>query len=216
MKFHWVKLLRWLGSLIAVGVLMWTLVNVVVVWSAASRPVDTILVLGGSIQREMYVAELAQVLPDASILISGGSVDPCIWLIFQRAGSPVDQVWLEKCADSTFDNFYYSTPILKQWTSRHVKLVTSETHLPRAEWLGKILLGSHGMWVELDIAPEQGVPGNRESWLKTTLDVIRSVGWAVLGQWIHPTCDDVVPLSSVDIEAWRHQGFKCEHQGNLD
>ncbi|MGJ3249781.1 MAG: YdcF family protein [Elainellaceae cyanobacterium] len=216
MQSHRIKLLRWLGAGLAIGFLIWMLVTMVAVRSAASRPIDTILVLGGSIQREIYGADLAQVLPNASILISGGSADPCIWLIFQRSDSPIDQVWLEKCADSTFDNFYYSIPILKRWKSRHVKLVTSETHLPRAWWLGRILLGSHGIWVELDLAPEQGVPGNQESWLKTTLDVSRSVVWAVLGQWVRPECADVVRLSSVNMDAWRHQGFKCEHQGNLD
>ncbi|MFM6661646.1 MAG: YdcF family protein, partial [Microcystis panniformis] len=54
-----------------------------------------------------------------------------------------------------------------------------------------------------------------ESKLKTGLDVTRSIIWAFVGQLISPPCWQVIPLNSVDLEAWRDQGFKCESQGKI-
>lgn len=194
----------------------WMLVNFLALRSAAAGSVDAYLVLGGSIQREIYVAELAKQHPEIPILISTGSEDPCIWLIFQRAKAPMEKVWLEDCARSTFDNFYFSTPILREWNAHKIRLITSGSHLPRAMWLAQILLGSHGFWVEPEIVPEQGVPGNQESWPKTGLDVARSLVWAIAGQFYQPECNGLRSLSSVDISHWRQEGFRCEHQGNLE
>jgi hypothetical protein len=179
------------------------------------KPVDAILVLGGSIRREIYVANLAYQYPDTPIIISQGSKDPCIFLLFERAKTPKNQVWLEKCANSTFGNFFFGVPILKQWGVHKVKVVTSPTHLPRAKWLAEIHLQSHGMAVEIDAIKEIGIPGNQESKLKTGLDVARSVIWAFVGQLIYPPCWDFIPLNSVDLDAWRDEGFKCEYQGKI-
>lgn len=180
-----------------------------VLQKSASEPVSAILVLGGSIHREIYAAELAKTnsLP---ILISQGSADPCIWLIFQRASAPVDQIWLEKCAHSTFDNFQFSLPILQSWKVKKVKVITSRSHLPRAQWLGQIMLGSHGIWVDVELAKHQGRPGNREFWVKTSLDLIRASIWAVISQYDFTECSNVIPLSSVDIQTWQPDSFKCE------
>lgn len=205
-------------ALVGLGLLFcsWLLVNLITLRSAATASIDAYLVLGGSIQREIYAAELTKQHPEIPILISTGSKDPCIWLIFQRANAPMDQVWIEDCAQSTFGNFYFGTPILQQWNVHKVGLITSGSHLPRAKWLAQILLGAHGIWVEPEIVTEQGVPGNQESWTKTGLDVGRSLVWAIAGQFYQPKCSGVRSLSSVDINSWRQEGFRCEHQGNLE
>ncbi|NET33770.1 MAG: YdcF family protein [Cyanothece sp. SIO1E1] len=179
-------------------------------------PTDAILVLGGSIRREIYAAQLAAQSPETPILISQGSPDPCIWLVFKRATASMQQVWLEKCAQSTFGNFYFSLPVLHRWHVHKVKLVTSQSHLPRAQWLAQILLGAHGIWVEVEVAPEQGVPGNQEAWLKTGLDVARSLAWVPISQVYSPQCADIMPLTQVDINRWRRQGFHCEHQAGIN
>jgi uncharacterized SAM-binding protein YcdF (DUF218 family) len=197
-------------------ILSWMGINIAALRSAAAHPVEAFLVLGGSIRREIYAAELAKQQPHVPVLISQGSEDPCIWLIFQNLDVPLHQVWLEKCAESTFGNFFFSLPILQQWQVHKVKLVTSATHLPRALWLAHILLGAHGIWVEPDIAVEQGVPGNRESWGKTGLDVTRSLLWAVASYLYQPHCTDVKRLSAVNIAAAQRQGFDCEHQAGLE
>ncbi|MBD2042579.1 YdcF family protein [Microcoleus sp. FACHB-672] len=188
----------------------WLYNNNIALQTAKTGPVDATLVLGGSIHREIYAAELAKLNPQMPVLISQGSRDPCTWLIFQQVKAPIQQVFLEKCAQSTFDNFYFSLPILQQWQVHKVKLITSITHLPRAKWLAQIMLGTHGIWVEFDLVYEKGIPGNRESWLKTGLDVTRGGIWAVISHFKQPQCPAVIPLTSIDMQKWNRQGFKCE------
>jgi hypothetical protein len=175
--------------------------------------VDAYLVLGGSITREIYAAKIVDsAIP---ILISKGSDDPCIFFIFERENSPMDNVWLEKCADSTFGNFFFSLPILKKWGVHKVKLITSNTHLPRAKLMAKILLYSQGIALDLEIVKEKGIPANHENTIKTILDVSRSVLWAFLGQIINPPCNKVVKLSEIDFDWWKNNGFGCENQGRI-
>ena len=204
--------------LLVIGLVLlgWLLAIAIALSQSAAQPPDGVLVLGGSIQREIYAAQIARQLPQLPILISQGSEDPCIWLIFQRDQAPVHNVWLEHCADSTFGNFYFSLSILQSWRVRHVKLVTSPSHLPRSRWLGQIMLGAHGIWVTPDLVEETGIPGNQESWLKTSLDVTRGLAWAVASQFYQPRCSEVVSLVNVDMAAWRDRDFSCEHQAGLE
>ncbi|MFN6536762.1 MAG: YdcF family protein [Nostoc sp. EkiNYC01] len=194
----------------------WLIFTTITLVFASSQPVDAFFVLGGSIRRETYIVQQAKQYPQIPILISHGSPDPCIWLIFQRESVSLENVWLEKCANSTFENFYYSIPLLRKWGVHKVKLITSPTHLPRAKWMAQILLGAHGIWLEPEIVPELGVPGNQESWLKTGLDLTRSLFWAILSQIIQPQCSNIIKLSEVDMPDWQNRGFKCEHQGGVE
>lgn len=209
---------RWLGRIGGVlgGILAILLLqSAIALYDAARQPVDAVLVLGGSIKREMYAAQLAKQSPQTPILISSGSEDPCILLLFNRAKAPVDRVLLERCADSTFGNFYFALPILKQWHAHHVIAVTSASHLPRAKWLGQILLGAHGIWTQTELVTETGVPGNRESWIKTGLDVTRSLVWVPISWFYSPVCHQLSPLSAIELESGEPSDFKCEHQGGL-
>ena len=213
----WVKLI-FKASLAIVGLLCASLLlNITFKLSShRSLPVDTFLVLGGSINREVYVAKLAKQFPDVPILISQGSDDPCILQIFQREQISIDHVWLEKCADSTFGNFFFTLPILKSWKTKKVKLITSQTHLPRAKLLADIILGANGIAVDLDVAPETGVPGNYESTLKTIVDVTRSLFWALFSQAIQPSCSQLIELADVELSTWEKKGFVCERQADLE
>jgi uncharacterized SAM-binding protein YcdF (DUF218 family) len=193
----------------------WLIFTTITLVFASLQPVDAFFVLGGSIRRETYVAQKSKQYPQTPILISHGSPDPCIRLIFQPELTRLQNVWLEKCANSTFENFYYGIPILRRWGVHKVMLITSPSHLPRAKWMAQILLGAHGIWVESEIVQELGVPGNRESWVKTALDLTRSLFWAILSQIIQPQCSNVIKLTEVDLQAWEHRGFNCEHQGGL-
>lgn len=199
-------------SCLASILVAWLISNTLKLQAASSRPVDAFFVLGGSINREIYVARLAKKAPQVPILISQGSKDPCIWLIFQWINTPKEKVWLEKCAKNTFGNFYFSLPILQEWQVRKIKLITSPSHLPRAKWMAQIILGAHGIWVEPEIVKEDGVPGNREFWLKTSLDLTRSLMWAVISQAIEPQCNSVTRLVDVDLQAWEKSGFRCENK----
>ncbi|MEA5551121.1 YdcF family protein [Anabaena cylindrica UHCC 0172] len=194
---------------------IWLTFTTITLVSASSQPIDAFLVLGGSIRREIYVAKLAKQYPQIPILISHGSLDPCILLIFQREAADLEQVWLENCANSTFENFYYGIPILRSWGVKKVKLITSGTHIFRAKLMAQIILGAHGIWVEPEIAKEMGIPGNRESGIKTILDILRSLFWALFSQVIQPQCLQVTKLVDVDLQAWQQRGFQCEHQGGV-
>lgn len=209
---------RWfvrVGGFLAGIMGIWLLHTAITLHRAANQPVDTVLVLGGSIKREMYATQLAKQSPQTPILISSGSDAPCILKLFERAKAPIQKVWLERCADSTFGNFYFARPILQRWQANHVIVVTSATHLPRARWLAQILLGASGIWTQIDLVEETGVPGNQESCLKTGLDVTRSLVWAGISQFYSPVCRQVSPLSAIDKASWEPSDFKCEHQGGL-
>lgn len=184
--------------------------------SAASGSSDAILVLGGSIKREMYVTQFAKQNPDIPIVISEGSAAPCVQLIFERDRAPAQNVWLEQCAYSTFTNFTFSGELLKQWDAKKVKVITSQTHLPRAKWLAQILLGAKGIAVEIETVPEEGIPGNKEFWLKTALDVTRSLIWTLIDPFYSSECQQVQRLSEIDITQWQPGDYHCEHQGQLD
>jgi uncharacterized SAM-binding protein YcdF (DUF218 family) len=193
----------------------WLLNTTLAFYRDRTAPIDAFLVLGGSINREIYVATLAKQQPDLPILISQGSESPCVLLIFQKMQAPLDKVWLERCAQSTFNNLFFSVPILKSWQVKKVKLITSASHLPRAKLLGAILLNARGIAMDLELAPEKGIPGNVESSLKTTIDVTRSLVWALFSQAIHPSCSEIVRLVDVDLAQWQQKGFACERQRQL-
>ena len=214
---YWLSLRRWRVPKLVIGCSLglWLLIIILKLSLNVSKPVDAFLVLGGSISREIYAAQLAKQYPQIPILISSGSLEPCIEIIFQRAAAPSKEVWLESCADSTFDNFYYGVPILKQWRVHKVGLVTSGSHLRRAMGMARIMLGVQGIWVQSEIVPEQGVPGNQESTLKTILDLTRSLLWSIPAQFIQPQCLRLIRLEDVDLQVWQKRGFKCEHQGGI-
>lgn len=191
---------------------IWLVFNTITLINSSSKPVDAIFVLGGSIAREEYAADLASKNSKIPVLISKGSQDPCILEIFERKQAILSNIWLEKCADSTFDNFFYSLPILERWQVRKIKLITSYSHLPRAKWMAQIIFGAHGIWVEFDVVQEQGVPGNKESRFKTALDIARSFAWALLSHFQHPECTNVINLKDVNLDAWRQVGYKCERR----
>lgn len=209
--------LRWVWLGLMAGVAIVTMFTFSHLWRASHTSTDAYLVLGGSIRREIHMAQVASTLSNPQpILVSAGSVDPCIRLLFEQAGAALDRVWLENCAESTFGNFVYAVPILESWGVRHVTLVTSGSHTRRAVTLGRILFAAQGIWVTPMVVAETGIPGNQETVFKTTLDIGRSLLWAVVAQVHKPVCGQLVALAAVDLEQWRQQGFKCEHQAGIE
>jgi uncharacterized SAM-binding protein YcdF (DUF218 family) len=205
------QILRLLCFLVIAILMMGLLLNFTIAWSLNnSKSVDTLFVLGGSIQREILAAKLTKENSQLKTLISKGSDDPCIVKIFKEERVNPNKVWLEKCADSTFDNYFFSVPILKKWNVRKVKLITSASHLPRAKWLGQIMLGAHGIAIDFKIVTEEGIPGNQEFWFKTGLDLTRGIVWAMLSQIIEPHCHNTINLTEVKLETWHDRGFSCE------
>lgn len=217
---RWRRRLSILLLMVAIAIGMRVGISAIALARAADAPVDTVLVVGGSVRRELHALERVRQHPEWRVLISRGSGLPCLRGLFERAQVPVERVWVEQCARSTFGNFFYSVPILKRWGSRRVRLIDSGNHVARALWMARIALGAEGIWVESDPAQEIGVPGNRESWVKTALDVTRTAAWAVvsplLALWDQPQCVSVVPLASVDLDAACDRGaLRCEHQAEM-
>ncbi|MBW4600444.1 MAG: YdcF family protein [Calothrix sp. FI2-JRJ7] len=215
------RLLRWqflqkLSLGLCFLLCIWLVFNTITLINSSSKPVSATFVLGGSIAREVYAADFASKNAKIPVLISQGSQDPCILSVFKRKRAILGNIWLEKCANSTFDNFFYSLPILESWKARKIKLITSHSHLPRAKWMAQIIFGAHGIWVEFDVVQEQGVPGNQESPFKTALDIIRSFAWALSSHFQHPQCANVINLKDVNLDAWRQTGYKCERQVGIE
>ena len=145
-------------------------------------PIDGVLVLGGSIQRERYVMTHASDLP-RPILISGGSPPDCVQRMWDQSNDrdsiSLDGIWIEPCATSTFENFIFAAPFLKAQGVKHVLVLTSANHLFRAGHLGRVMLGFQGIAVEPFSVSERGRPGNHESRVKTGLDLLRGTLWGL-------------------------------------
>ncbi|MEM1368772.1 MAG: YdcF family protein [Cyanobacteria bacterium P01_H01_bin.15] len=208
----WRSIRLWIFLGILSLVVSWLIQTSWMVAQNRDHPVDAIFVLGGGIYREVRAAELRQWQTEIPILISKGSDDPCIVQIFQEMQTSMQNVWLETCANSTFENFFFSVPILKSWGVKKVQLITSARHLPRAQWLAKILLGARGIALEMDIVNEKGIPGNKESPLKTILDVTRSLMWAPWSQFLRPPCSQVKPLETVATQYFIPGSYECEYR----
>lgn len=181
----------------------------------AQKPADAIFVLGGSIRREIYAAEIADRFPDIPILISRGSDTPCIQKIFLKFQARMNNVWIENCANSTFENFLFGVPLIRHWKTHKVMVITTSTHLPRAQWMAQIQFGAHGIAVEMVLADGHGIPGNQESTAKTFLDLTRSLVWSGLAQIISPSCSAVVELSKFNPKDWHNKPYRCEYYPRL-
>ncbi len=179
--------------------------------NAETKAADCVLVLGGSPTRDIFAAKLAKERPARKILISG-SADPCTWLVFDKAGAPKENVFVEHCSQNTFENFIYSTPILKRWGVRKVLLVTDEPQVKRALPMAKLMLGSKGIAVQLERSPNGGGEGPR---YPIFLEEMAAMCWAVVGQIVEPECNDVSRLSEVDMKSWYKKGFTCQQQADV-
>jgi len=200
----WINALCWLWIAIA---LAWLIRKWQILQNASQGEIDAFFVFGGGLHRELYVARLKKQYPDVPVLISKGSLQPYILSIFERLQAPIYNVWIEECANSTFDNCCFGLPILKSWQVKKVMLVTSASHLPRAKLLAQIILGAHGIWVESSSVTEICTPGNQESKLKTVLDAIRASAWAIVSQFYSCSCSNIIPLAEVKMNEWQDIGI---------
>jgi len=179
---------------------------------ARYQPITAYLVLGGTPNREIFAAKLIKEHPDVKVLISGGSADPCIWLIFDKLNATKDKVWMEHCSRNTFENFYYSTPILKSWGVRKVLLITDKPQDQRAFPMARIILGAQGIWVDLILVPNSGGQASR---YPLSFDVLASIIWAIASQLWQPQCPGVTYLPTVDMKYWYQKGFYCAPQAEV-
>lgn len=179
---------------------------------AKTQPADALLVLGGTPNREKYAAQLMKRTPARLALISSGSEDPCIWLMFEKAQAPKNNVWMEHTSRNTFENFVYAIPLLERWGRRKILLVTDEPQAEHALPMAQIMLGAHGMWVELALTPGSG---SMQTDTPPYCYIITSIFWAVASQILEPSCNNLTHLSDVDMNYWYRKGFYCAPQSDV-
>ena len=210
-KWHFPKTIVGFGVIALIILIISTSLGIRV-WLHAQMPLDGVLVLGGSIRREMYIAE-TPTLP-RPIVISGGSPSYCIQQLFQRHQTNPAQIWLEPCANSTFANFQFAAPLLEQLKVKHLLLITSGSHMARASKLGRIMLGFRGIAIQDYSVSEQGIPANQESGLKTILDLSRGLAWGILSPLLPPkNCPGVVSLATIQDQTIAP--VPCESQAGI-
>lgn len=185
----------------------WFLINGVSVAINSQAKEDSIIVLGGSVAREVFAAVLAKREPNHLTIVSGGEPPNCTRRIFANANAPVENVVLDRSARSTFENYTYSLPLLKRFHARKTGVITSEGHEQRAVWMARIFLWSNGIAVDNKIIPgDFSQSGHAEDPLKTMLDVIRSIAWAPVTNIFAPQ-GDVVMLKDVSEDT---NGCNCQ------
>ena len=203
------KVAIWAVPCLFAGLLVFHIAELVY---ASFQPVDALLVLGGTPIRERYAAQIEKSHPERRVLISGGSENPCIWLMFDKAGAPKENVWMERCSQNTFENFLYSLPILKSWHVHNVLLLTEEPQSQRAFPMAQVLLGLNGIFVELETVPNSGgEPLTRAPWM----DVALAFAWLIPSQVYGPTCAELTHLSDVNMKDALEKGFYCAPQAEV-
>ena len=180
--------------------------------SARWHPVDALLVPGGTPYRERYAAQLSRQHPELKVLVSAGSPDPCVWLIYDKAAAPKANVWTEHCAKNTFENFMYAIPILKSWHAHRVQVLSEEPQIQRVRPMANVMLGSNGILAEPVLVPNtSSEPLHHPVWL----DVIAACAWVIPSQVVTPHCDGLTNLQHVDMAQWYRRGFDCAQQADV-
>ncbi|MBF2047947.1 MAG: YdcF family protein [Elainella sp. C42_A2020_010] len=137
------------------------------------------LVLGGGTGREEAAAQLAQHYPSLMIWVSSGRSPQDIYAIFQSASVSTTRLHLDYRATDTVTNFTTLVPELKQHQIQHVFLVTSDFHMPRAQAIATVVLGSQG----IAFTPVAvGTTEPREPVIQIARDVCRSIVWLLTGR----------------------------------
>jgi uncharacterized SAM-binding protein YcdF (DUF218 family) len=140
---------------------------------------QAILVLGGDTTRDRFAAQFARRHPQLPVWISSGSNPEYAQWVFQQAGVPLSRLKLDYRAVDTVSNFTSVVGDLQQRQIRSVYLITSDYHMPRAEVVGRLVLGSRGVsLVPVPVASEWP----QEPLTKTVRDGARALLWMVTGR----------------------------------
>ncbi len=137
---------------------------------------QAILVLGGDPKREKFAAQFGLKHPQIPIYVSSGSPREYAKNVFDRAGIERDRVHLDYRAVDTVTNFTTMVTDFQKRRITDVYVITSDYHMPRAEVIGKIVLGSRGIQMHPVTVPTNT---NSEDPAKSLRDGLRSVFWLV-------------------------------------
>jgi len=148
---------------------------------------DTILTLGGGVERELFAAQFAQHHPDLDIWVSTGIPTDQARKIFRTAQISSDRVHIDRRAIDTVTNFTSLVHDFEGQGIHHVYLITSDFHMRRASTIAFFVLGSRGIaYTPIPISSER----NQESIVRVARDAGRSLLWLSTGRTaarFHPT-----------------------------
>ncbi|BAU11420.1 hypothetical protein LEP3755_19140 [Leptolyngbya sp. NIES-3755] len=168
--------IRWLRCVISAAVILgvgYIPVRLTLARQQAPAP-EIILVLGGSSDREVSAIQLAQKNPSLKIWVSTGTSED---YLFKAAG--ISHFYLDRRATDTVTNFTTVVPDFQRLGIRHVYIVTSDYHMPRAKAIATVVFGSQGItFTPIKVSGEQ----RQESKLRILRDVGRSIVWLMTGR----------------------------------
>ena len=138
-----------------------------------------ILILGGGRDREIYAAHFAKDHPELPVWLSTGSSYERAKQNFQNADLDLQRVYLDYRAVDTVTNFTTLVDDFESQNIKHVYLLTSDFHLPRATAIASIVLGSRGITFTTI-----GVPAvkKNEPRIKILRDSLRGLVWILTGK----------------------------------
>jgi uncharacterized SAM-binding protein YcdF (DUF218 family) len=175
-----------LGGTIAIGIALGFFAGVVI--NALTPMHSAILVLGGATSREKFAAQFAQQHPDLPIWVSGGSPKEYSEDLFAKAGIARDRLHLDYRAVDTVTNFTTLVGDLKDNKITDVYVITDAYHMPRAQVIGSVVLGSRGIRMHpvpisshMEAYLSQHPQEQREQNHKYLRDGVRSVIWVITG-----------------------------------
>ena len=140
---------------------------------------QVILVLGGDPQREVAAAQLARYYPKLEIWVSSGALPKQSTATFAAAQVSTKRLHLDYRATDTVTNFTTLIPEFQEHHIQHLFLVTSDFHMPRAEAIAVLVLGSQGIAFTPVAVPTHQPP---ESKLRIARDMGRSLLWIATGK----------------------------------
>lgn len=141
---------------------------------------QAVLTLGGGTGREEAAAKLGAHYPNMNIWVSSGSLLPHeAHNLFQEFGVSQSRLRLDYRASDTVTNFTTLVDDFERLNIRHVYIVTSDFHMPRAKAIASIVLGSRGI-----AFTAVSIPSDRpqEPSLKILRDSSRSLFWILTGK----------------------------------
>lgn len=138
------------------------------------QPIDAAIVLEGAPARFRYAAKYAKQHPNLPIYISS---QPNIYQVYldelNREDVPIERFRVRKCASDTVTNFTCIRHELRKNKFRHVAIITSSYHMPRALLVGRIVLGKVGIAVTpLSVVDKSDY---KESLLRVLRDLMRGI-----------------------------------------
>lgn len=169
--------LRWIAVVLLAGLLSYLPTRLMIAALQAPNP-EAILTLGGGDAREVYTAEFAKNHPNLKIWVSSGMETERADRLFQASGVDLTRVHYDRQATDTITNFTTLVNVLQRNRIRHVYLITSDFHMPRASAIATIVLGHHGIRFTPVVVPSAKP---KESPLRIVRDVVRSVFWIFTG-----------------------------------